>query len=90
MNDSVLLVEDWDRSGNLSYSVVDDEYDKSRYDSYVDVAIGEPNIFIFDFQLPQSTNDTRFTIAVYTLDEALHVFLNTYKGVTNFMVTVKP
>jgi hypothetical protein len=48
----------------------------------------EANIYIFKFYEDHDT-ERSFTIACYTLDEALHTFVNMYRSVKDFDVTIK-
>lgn len=71
----------------IKYTVVEDP-DLQHKCVLVNVERRTPKIFIFDFEHEEGM-DGRFSIACYTLDEALHTFLNMYKDVMEFKVTVK-
>lgn len=77
----------------IKYSVVESVNSNTLRSTYgggplVHVERRTPKIFIFDFEHEEGM-DGRFSIACYTLDEALHTFLNMYKDVVEFKVTVK-
>jgi hypothetical protein len=82
----IILDEKCEDNG-FSYHVVEGN-DTIAYDR-VSVEIREPRIYIFKFFLSAFDHESSFTIACYTLDEALHTFMNMYKGVKDFEVTVK-
>lgn len=68
---------------HIEYHVVDENYEGP----ILPYEIRKPKVFIFTFD--QFEAERNFSIACYTLEEALYTFVNMYKDVEIFKVMVR-
>jgi hypothetical protein len=85
---NVILHEEPVEAGKFRYHVIEGHRLLSD-GAQVPIEIRDANIYIFEFEIENSTLPQKFTVACYTLDEALYTFLNMYKNVQEFTVTIK-